>query len=107
MVHEAIEARKNLPDHSVEIISVNSIKSLDETVTNSIKKTGKVITVEDHNVHSGLGNQVAMHLQKNGITTEVFKNLGTEEYELSGKSNQLYAKAGIDAEGIQNAVLSV
>ena len=107
---DMVEAARKLENESIscEIIDPRTYSPLDEElIFSSVKKTGKVITVEDHNIHSGLGNQVAMHLQKNGISTEVFKNLGTEEYELSGKSNQLYAKAGIDAEGIKKAVLSV
>lgn len=108
MVHEALMARESLkqshPDLSIEIIAVSSIKKFDETLINSIKKTGKVITVEDHNSISGLGGQLARHLQEHGIVTEVFKMIAPEEYQLSGKADELYKKAGIDADGIVKTI---
>jgi len=74
-------------------------------LTDSIKKTGKVITVEDHNSLSGLGGQLARHLAKEGIQVDSFKMIAPEEYQLSGKSMELYREAGIDAEAIKQAFL--
>lgn len=101
-VHEAIKAWET-SEKKFEIIAVSSIKQFDQTLTDSIKKTGKVITVEDHNTLSGLGGQLARHLSKHQIRVEQFKMLGVEEYQLSGKSPELYAAAGIDAESIAQA----
>ena len=61
MVAEAIEAGKELEKCSIsaEIINMATIKPLDsELVVNSAKKTGKVITVEEHNIVGGLGEAV-------------------------------------------------
>lgn len=103
-ISEALKAREILktekPELSVEIIAVSSIKHFDETVINSIKKTKKVITVEDHNTLSGLGGQLARHLATNGIQTESYKMIGVEQYELSGTAPELYAKAKIDGRAI-------
>ncbi len=103
-VHEALEARKKLqetnPELSVEIIAVSSIKQFDETLLNSVKKTGKVITVEDHNTLSGLGGQLARHLAMQKVTPSAYEMIGVEHYQLSGTAPELYKAAGIDAEAI-------
>jgi transketolase len=106
-VNEALQAHKALaessPELSVEIVAVSSIKQFDDTLLESIKKTGKVITVEDHNSLSGLGSQLALELTKKGIHTEAYKMLSVEQYQLSGKAPELYKAGGIDAEAIVKA----
>jgi transketolase len=107
MVTEALIASENLktshPKLSVEIIAVSSIKKFDQTLLDSVSKTRKLITVEDHNTFSGLGSTLARHLLKEGIKLEKFHTLGVSEYQLSGKPQELYAAAGINAEAIQKA----
>jgi len=98
-VYEALKAREE-SGIDMEIIAVSSIKNLDETLLESIKKTGKVVTVEDHNALSGLGSQLAKYLAKNNVQTSLYKTLNVEHYQLSGKAPELYKSAGIDAESI-------
>lgn len=106
LVVEALKAHEELKRKiSVEVVAVTSPKKFDQTLINSIKKTRKVLTVEDHNVISGYGSQLATYLQKEGIQVESFKSLGTKEYQLSGKSQELYHIAGLDAEGIVKVCL--
>lgn len=57
MVREALDAAEMLKSEGVnaEVISVNTIKPLDkDTILASVKKTNKVVTVENHNVVGGL-----------------------------------------------------
>jgi transketolase len=107
MITEALAARERLkiskPDLSVEIVAVSSIKKFDQTLINSVKKTRNLITVEDHNTFSGLGSQIARHLLKEGIKPDKFHTLGVSEYQLSGKPQELYALAGLNAEAIEKA----
>jgi transketolase len=107
MVNEALKARELLkakaPKLSVEIVAVTSIKKFDKTLIDSIKKTGKLITVEDHNTLSGLGGQLGKFLASNGICLKHFRMMGVEEYQLSGKVDQLYKQAGIGPEAITEA----
>jgi transketolase len=109
MVNEALKARENLkkskPGLNVEIIAVTSIKKFDDTLLNSLKKTHKVITVEDHNALSGLGSQVAKLIADQGLRMDVFKNIAVTEYQFSGTAADLYLKAGISAEAIEKACL--
>lgn len=104
--YEALEAWKLLDGQNkkIEIVIASSIKQFDETLFDSIKKTKNVLTVEDHNVHSGLGNQLAAALMKKGITVDIFEILGVEEYQLSGTSSDLYEAAGISAKRIAEKV---
>ncbi|MDD4352039.1 MAG: transketolase [Candidatus Gracilibacteria bacterium] len=100
MVAEALEAIKTCKK-SVELVAVSSIKKFDDTLLKSIKKTGKVLTVEDHNTYSGLASQISQYLVNKGACPLVFKSLGVTAYQLSGKYNELYEKAGIGKEAIR------
>ena len=62
MVYEAMIAAKELELEGInaEVISVNTIKPLDEeTILASVKKTNKAITCENHNIIGGLYSAVA------------------------------------------------
>lgn len=107
LVTEALQAHEKLKGKiSTEVVAVTSPKKYDKTLIDSIKKTKKVVTVEDHNVISGLGSQLAAYLQKEEIKIESFKMLGIKEYQLSGKSQELYHAAGLDSEGIIKACVN-
>lgn len=113
MIAEAIKARETIAKKSpakakkIEIIAVSSIKKFDQNLINSIKKTKRVITVEDHNPLSGLGAQLAAYLTKNGIQTKSYKTIGVTHYQLSGKAEQLYRAAKIDSEAITKVCLKI
>ena len=60
-VSESLEAAKMLEADGVsaEVINIHTIKPLDEElILASAKKTGKVVTVEEHSVIGGLGSAV-------------------------------------------------
>jgi len=62
MVYESLIAAEKLEEDeiSAEVIDLHTIKPLDsETILNSVKKTNKVITVEEHNIFGGLGSTIA------------------------------------------------
>ena len=62
MVNEAIEAAKTLEAEgvSVELINMHTIKPLDkDAVIKAAKKTGCIVTAEEHNIIGGLGSAVA------------------------------------------------
>jgi len=92
---------------SAEIIIVSSIKKFDDTPATSIKKTKRVVTVEDHNTLSGLGGQLARHLASLNIHPESYTMIGVEQYQLSGTAKDLYRAASIDATAIEKHVIDV
>jgi transketolase len=102
MVERALAAAENLGD--VEVIAVASFVPFDnETIAASAKKTGRVVTVHDHHVRTGLGSFVLRALAKEGVTVPV-KTLGVTAYQLSGKPDELYENTGLTVEGIEEAV---
>jgi transketolase len=104
MVSEALAARDALEGKlSIEVVAVSSIKQFDETLINSIKKTGKLITAEDHNPACGLGTTLPAYLTEQDISLQGFKPIGVREYQLSGKQHELYEVAGIDSGAIVKA----
>lgn len=102
-VIEALRAWESLTARgiSAEIVIVSSIKQFDETLIESIKKTKRVVTVEDHNTLSGLGGQLARHLTSRNIHPDVYSMIGVEQYQLSGTAKDLYRAAEIDATAIE------
>ena len=102
MVNEAIEAGKALEAKgiSAEIINIATIKPLDEElVIKSAKKTGRVITVEEHNIIGGLGEAVCACLSENCPTP--VKRIGVnDEFGHSGPAVELLKQFGLSAEHI-------
>jgi transketolase len=84
---------------SAEVLNVSTIKPLDEAgILASAARTGRVLTVEDHSVHGGLGGAVAELLAERRPTS--LRKLGVQGFGESGDARGLYAKHGIDADGI-------
>lgn len=102
MVAEAIEAGKELEKCSIsaEIINMATIKPLDsELVVNSAKKTGKVITVEEHNIVGGLGEAVCAALSAEYPVP--VKRIGiNDEFGHSGPAKDLLKEFDLSAENI-------
>lgn len=102
MVAEAIKAREMLEQKgiSAEIINMATIKPLDEElVIASAKKTGKVITVEEHNIIGGLGEAVCSALSEKCPTP--VKRIGVnDEFGHSGPAVDLLKQFGLCADNI-------
>lgn len=102
MVAEAIEAGKELEAKgiSAEIINIATIKPLDEDlIVASAEKTGKVITVEEHNIIGGLGEAVCSALAEKCPTP--VKRIGVnDEFGHSGPAKDLLKQFGLSAENI-------
>ncbi len=61
----------NTLKESIEIINCSSIKPLDQdTILSSVKKTGKLIVIEDHQKNGGLGEAISSLLLTNNIHTK-------------------------------------
>lgn len=106
MVAEAIEAGKELEKDgiSAEIINIATIKPLDEElVIASAKKTGKVVTVEEHSIIGGLGEAVSAVLSEKCPTP--VKRIGVnDEFGHSGPAKDLLKQFGLSAENIVKTV---
>ena len=101
-VAETIEAAKMLDADgiSAEVINIHTIKPLDaDLVVASAKKTGKVVTIEEHSVIGGLGSAVCDVLCEQA-PTKVLKIGMNDVYGESGPAKALLEKYGLDAKGI-------
>lgn len=102
MVNEAIEASKILEAEgvSVELINMHTIKPLDkEAVIKAAKKTGCIVTAEEHNVIGGLGDAVCDAVCEEYPVPVV--KLGVEDtFGKSGPAVELLHIFGLDAENI-------
>ncbi len=106
MVSEALEAAKQLENHGVscEVINIHTIKPLDEAlILASAKKTGAVVTVEEHSTIGGLGSAVADTLSEQ-LPTKLLKIGVRDVFGESGPAVELLHKYGLDAEGIATKV---
>lgn len=85
---------------SAEVINIHTIKPLDEElVIASAKKTGKVVTAEEHTVIGGLGSAVCDCLSEKHPTPVL--RIGMQDtYGESGPANALVEKYGLDGKGI-------
>jgi len=104
-VWNSLEAAKRLAENGInaEVVNVATIKPIDEdALLLSAGKTGRVVTVEDHSIHGGLGGAVA-ELFAEVMPTPV-KRLGVSGFGESGDPAGLYRKHGLDPDGIARSV---
>ncbi|QJP34618.1 transketolase family protein [Nonlabens sp. Ci31] len=102
LVWEALEAAKALNEKgiSAEVINIHTIKPLDEeAIIKSARKTGCVVTAEEHNFLGGLGESVARTLSLNSPTPQEFVATN-DTFGESGTPAQLLEKYGLNAENI-------
>tara|TARA_R100000935_G_scaffold14034_1_gene28259 strand:- start:28416 stop:29369 length:954 start_codon:yes stop_codon:yes gene_type:complete len=105
LVWEALLAAETLNEQgiSAEVINIHTIKPLDdEAILASAKKTGCVVTAEEHNYLGGLGESVARVLASHHPTPQEF--VATQDtFGESGTPDQLMDKYGLNAEAIVKA----
>lgn len=97
---EALESR----GISAEVINIHTIKPLDEeAILASVKKTGCVVTAEEHNFLGGLGESVARTLAQHYPAPQEF--VATQDtFGESGTPEQLMEKYGLNNKAIEKAV---
>lgn len=109
LVPEAIEAAKMLKEEgiSAEVINIHTIKPLDvELIVSSAKKTGAVVTCEEHNIIGGLGSATAEALAENYPVH--MARIGTKDkFGKSGKPAPLLKMYELTAEDIKKAAKQI
>ena len=89
---------------SAEVINICTIKPLDEEIIiNSAKKTGKVVTAEEHSVIGGLGSAVCDALCKN-YPVPVMKIGMQDVFGESGSAAALVQTYKLDGKGIYEQI---
>ncbi len=109
LVWEAIEAGHLLADMGIdaEVINIHTIKPLDaEAILKSAKKTGCVVTAEEHQIAGGLGESVAQLLARK-LPTPMEIVAVNDSFGESGKPALLMEKYGLTKTDIVRAVEAV
>lgn len=109
LVWKSLEAAKELEAKgiSVEVINIHTIKPLDaKAIIESAKKTGAVVTAEEHQIAGGLGESIAQVLATNIPTPMEFVAVN-DSFGESATPNELMTKYGLDTVNIVEAVIKV
>ena len=109
LVYDALTAAAKMSKEgiSVEVINCPTIKPIDsQTIVNSVKKTGAVVSVEEHQINGGLGSAVAEVLAKENPAPQEFVGMN-DTFGESGPPEKLLHKYGMDEEAIIKAVQRV
>ncbi len=109
LVYEALNAAEELYKEGIEVEVINNhtIKPIDEkTILESARKTGCVVTVEEHQMAGGMGSAVCEILARNyPVPVEM---IGVKDrFGESGEPEELLEKFGLTAKYIIEAVKKV
>ena len=112
MVQPALEAAKNLEEDehiSATVVNARFVKPLDaDLILELARKTGKIVTVEEHVLQGGFGSAVLELLQAHGLNHVIVRCIGLPDtYIEHGSQHILRHKYGLDAEGIEKIVLEI
>jgi transketolase len=106
MVSKALETAEILAGEGIEarVVNMSSIKPIDrELLVKCAKKTGKIVTLEEHQVIGGLGGAVCEVLsQEYPVPVKI---IGVENrFGQSGKPDELLEEYGLDSKSIVDKV---
>ncbi len=102
MVWKAIEAGHMLAEKGIdaEVVNIHTIKPLDrDAIVASAKKTGCVVTAEEHQMNGGLGDSIAQLLSRELPTPMEFVAVN-DSFGESGTPDQLLEKYGLTSAAI-------
>ncbi|MDO8729147.1 MAG: transketolase C-terminal domain-containing protein [bacterium] len=106
LLHKALVAAKELEEKGteVEVMNLTTIKPLDEkAIIEFAKNTGKIITVEEHQIRGGMGSAVAECLVKNFPVPMEFIGVD-DQFGQSGTPEELIEYYGMGTNSIIQAV---
>lgn len=109
LVWKSLEAHKILKEQGIhaEVINIHTIKPLDEeSILNSVKKTGCAVTAEEHQINGGLGESIARLLAMNKPAPMEMVAVN-DKFGESGKPDELMRKYHLDTPDIVEAALKV
>ena len=109
LVWEAIQAAEEIKEQNinVEVINIHTIKPLDDKIIiDSVKKTGCLVTAEEHNYIGGLGESISGMLSKKHPTPQEFVAVN-DSFGESGTPGQLMEKYGLNKKTIIQKIKKV
>lgn len=109
LLYNALVAAEELSKENIECMVINShtVKPLDEkTIIEAAKKTGAIISVEEHQINGGLGSAIAECLSRNYPVPQEFIGVQNRFGE-SGNPDELIEKFGMGVGSIKEVVKKV
>lgn len=109
-VYNAVQAARQLEQqgYSVGVLDMHTVKPIDkEAVIHAAQKSGRVLTVEDHNVLGGLGSIVADTLMEAGVCARLKKIGVPDKFIEFGYPEEIYPALGMDPAGIVKTALTL
>jgi transketolase len=108
---KAVQAGKILAEKGVKATVINNpfVNRVDlETIGAAVKKCGKVVTIEDHQLVCGMGSQISHALSTNGIP-HAMKSLGIDDEfgQSAYTAEELYVKHGMTGPKMAEAALAL
>ena len=100
-VYNAREAARELRSQGLDVRAVNihTLKHIDEElVLDSIQRSGRILTVEDHGLRGGLGSAVCEVVAERG--EGVVRRIAVRDFGESGDPVALYKKFGLSIDHI-------
>jgi len=100
-VYNAREAARELRSQGLDVRAVNihTLKPIDEElVLDSIQRSGRILTVEDHGLRGGLGSAVCEVVAERG--EGVVRRIAVRDFGESGDPVALYKKFGLSIDNI-------
>lgn len=108
MLPYAVEAWQALAEEGarVALVCVSDWSDLHPKDLEMLSQFGDIVTLEDHNIRTGLGTTLAAAMFEAGYSARLTK-LGVYEYAASGKPVDLYKRLGMDSASVAERISSV
>lgn len=110
IIKDVLDVADHLQKEGIQarVINIHTIKPIDrEIILRAIEETGKIITIEDHNVIGGLGSAVAEVIAEYGKNTN-FKRLGLHDFSSGyGTYEQVKENNGVSKMDILNILRKI
>ncbi len=109
LLYNALVAAEKLAEEKIDVMVINShtIKPIDEkTIITAAKKTGAVVTVEEHQIMGGMGSAVAEVLAKNYPVPIEMVGM-QDKWGQSGQPDELIEYYGMGINSIIKAIKKV
>ena len=106
LVWESLQAAAELEKQgiSVEVINIHTIKPLDEeAILASVRKTGCVVSAEEHQIFGGLGESISGTLARN-YPAPLEMVAVNDSFGESGTPDQLMEKYGLKSQNVVSAI---
>ncbi len=110
LVYEALTAAANLSNDGVDtaVIDCHTIKPIDkDRIIAFAKKTGLIVSVEEHQIHGGMGSAIAEVLVENRCNAKLKIHGIKDKFCESGTAQELLRRYKLDSIGIVDIVKEV